>query len=118
MIRKNNYKLMPALFIVLIVGYLYMNFNGINSFVDTSSKENIESVRASIENAVLQCYALEGHYPPNIQYLKENYSIIINEDAYIYHYDIEASNIMPTVLVFKKWKDKWVGWIVEKQLAK
>lgn len=102
MIKKNNYKLMPFLLTLLIVGYLFMNFNGINSFIDTSSKDNIESIRASIENAALQCYALEGHYPPNVEYLKDNYGIIINEDAYIYHYDIQASNIMPTVMVFEK----------------
>ena len=70
-----------------------------------SSEANIESMKASIENAALQCYALEGHYPPDINYLKENYSIIINEEEYIYHYDIQASNIMPTVVVFKKWED-------------
>lgn len=31
---------------------------------------------------------------PSIDYLKENYSIITNEDAYIYHYEVEASNVL------------------------
>ena len=102
MINAVKSKFTPILFLTIILAYMFFNFQGLSSFLATSDSDNIESVRKSIENAAVQCYALEGHYPPNIQYLKENYSIIINEDAYIYHYDIEASNIMPTVLVFKK----------------
>ena len=102
MINTVKSKITPILLLTIILAYMFFNFQGLSS---TSDSDNIESVRKSIENAAVQCYALEGHYPPSIDYLKENYSIITNEDAYIYHYEVEASNIMPTILVFKKWKE-------------
>ncbi|WP_313017534.1 hypothetical protein [Acetoanaerobium noterae] len=105
MINAVKSKFTSIFFLTIILAYMFFNFQGLSSFLVTSDSDNIESIRKSIENAAVQCYALEGHYPPTIDYLKENYSIITNEDAYIYHYEVEASNIMPTILVFKKWKE-------------
>lgn len=102
MANKIRAKIIPVLVLATILVYMFFNFQGLNAFIATSDSDNIESMRKSIENAAIQCYALEGRYPPNIEYLKENYSIITNEDAYIYHYEVVASNIMPTILVFKK----------------
>ncbi|MBN2851614.1 MAG: hypothetical protein JXQ23_02625 [Clostridia bacterium] len=69
--------------------------------IDNNYAENqVKTVEKTIKQAIVQCYALEGSYPPDLEYLKENYGIIINTDKYIYHYEIFASNIMPILKVF------------------
>jgi hypothetical protein len=59
-------------------------------------------MRDMMERAAIQCYALEGMYPPDIEYFK-NYGIILNEDKFIYYYENNAiGNYMPDIEVFAK----------------
>jgi competence protein ComGC len=61
-----------------------------------------QTMEASIEKALIHCYAIEGSYPPSIDYLTEFYGIHLQEDRYIYHYEFIGSNIRPIVKVFEK----------------
>lgn len=67
-----------------------------NSFEDNDVKLAEETVKSY----ALQCYALEGSYPETIDYLTENYTLSLNKDKYVYHYDYIGSNIMPDISVF------------------
>jgi hypothetical protein len=74
-----------------------------------ASRGGTEAGRMAAENAVkravLTCYALEGAYPENYDYLEENYGISVNTDRYIIHYEIFASNIMPDISVLVRGGD-------------
>ena len=61
-----------------------------------------ELVKDSVVSCIVQCYALEGKYPDDLEYLAENYGLVMDSDRYIYHYDKFASNILPYVQVFAK----------------
>ena len=56
----------------------------------------------SLRRAVVSCYALEGRYPPNVDYLQQQYGLQINEKKYIVHYEIFAENIMPDITVLER----------------
>ena len=48
---------------------------------------------SAINDAIRQCYALEGRYPPavgetGLDYLRENYQIIVKENVYEYGYSV------------------------------
>ena len=62
-----------------------------------------EAGRAAAEDAVkraaVTCYAIEGTYPPDYAYLRDRYGVAVDEDRYIVHYEIFASNIMPEIAV-------------------
>lgn len=62
-----------------------------------------EQSRMAIRDAVLrsavQCYAVEGVYPPSLDYLEQHYALVVNHDAYIVSYEIFASNQLPNVQV-------------------
>lgn len=62
-----------------------------------SREAGIRVAGQAIERAVMQCYALEGAYPPSLQYLEDNYGLIINEDKYVYLYEPVAGNIHPII---------------------
>ena len=47
--------------------------------------------------ASVQCYAIEGRYPPSVEYLEENYGVQINRKKYNVFYDGFASNVMPEI---------------------
>lgn len=62
----------------------------------------IEQVESAIQRSLNICYAQEGFYPANIEYLIENYGLIIDDRLYFISYKGFASNIRPDVNVFRK----------------
>ncbi|MCI8418526.1 MAG: hypothetical protein HFI33_13710 [Lachnospiraceae bacterium] len=65
----------------------------------TADQEQTELLRQAINQAVVNCYAMEGRYPESLDYLKENYGIQINTEKYSVTYEIFADNIRPLVKV-------------------
>lgn len=86
-----------AVFVVLFAG-VYLLVNKVSS---ASGNAETELVRDAVRSAVLTCYAVEGAYPANIDYLKEYYGLAYNEDAYLVIYNAFASNIMPSIQVLE-----------------
>ncbi len=72
---------------------------GVGNVSQKSSDEELKMAQDSIMRAVASCYAIEGRYPDTYEYLKENYGLTVDEDKYIVHYEIFASNIMPEITV-------------------
>jgi len=66
------------------------------------SDESAVSIKEAIERAALQCYVVEGAYPRNLDYLKENYGLNINERSYYVVYDAYAENQLPDIRIVRK----------------
>ena len=86
-----------AVFVVLFVGVFML----VNKVSNASDSAETELVQDAVRAAVLTCYAVEGAYPANLNYLKEYYGLAYNEDAYLVIYDAFASNIMPSIQVLE-----------------
>ena len=65
-------------------------------------REETEIVRDAIKNAALTCYAVEGAYPDDLEYLRENYQLAYNEDQYFVTYESFASNRLPDIWVTER----------------
>jgi len=66
------------------------------------SEESAAAIRETVRRSALQCYVVEGIYPPDLDYLTENYGLQINTDDFYVKYDAFASNLPPTVVVAPK----------------
>ena len=66
------------------------------------SEESAAAIRAAVERSALQCYVVEGIYPPDLPYLEENYGLQINTNDFYVTYTAFASNVPPTVIVKAK----------------
>ncbi len=75
---------------------------GGRAFSEDVPKESAAAIEDAIRRSALQCYVVEGVYPPNLAYLEENYGLSINHRAFYVRYDAFASNIPPTVKVVPK----------------
>ena len=60
------------------------------------------AIRSAVQRSALQCYAVEGVYPPNLQYLEDNYGLQVNTTDYYVSYEAFASNLPPTVKVIHR----------------
>ena len=45
---------------------------------------------------------MEGAYPESLEYLKENYGLIYDEDLFFVDYKVEGSNILPDITIIEK----------------
>ena len=61
--------------------------------------ERLETLAQAVHKSAVSCYAIEGFYPADIEYLKENYGLIVDESKYTVIYDVFASNILPDITV-------------------
>lgn len=86
-----------AVFAALFTGVFLL----VNKVSSASGDAETEMVQDAVRSAVLTCYAVEGAYPLNIDYLKEHYGLVYNEDAYRVVYDAFATNIMPSIRVIE-----------------
>jgi hypothetical protein len=88
--------------IVLFVGIMALFIIGVNAIAQTGEQEQLEAVQSAILKAVIQCYALEGQYPPNLDYLTGNYGLSIDREKFIVYYVYIASNLMPEITVLPR----------------
>ncbi len=75
---------------------------GISSVETTTDAEKKAALEEAILRSAVHCYSIEGAYPANVAYLEEHYSLSINWDDYIVHYELFASNIAPDITVITK----------------
>lgn len=76
--------------------------NGVQSTEVKQKEEALRIAEESIMRGVVRCYAQEGFYPPDYEYLKENYGIRVDEEKFAVFYSVFASNMMPDVTVVEK----------------
>lgn len=99
--RKRSYifHYVPSLSLLLLLILFYVVAGNISE--DNSSRER-EILENAITKDITQCYALEGVYPPNIQYLKDNYGLNYNENNYWIDYQYVGSNLRPNVTIIER----------------
>jgi len=103
--QKSRYSggvLSNILAVIVFCGIIVLFNIGANSLTQTKNQERLEAVQTAVVKAVIQFYAFEGYYPPSIDYLTENYGLLIDHERYIVHYVHIASNLMPEIFVFPR----------------
>lgn len=88
-----------ALSILFFVLVAFTFFRSASAFSGKAKSEGEVTLRNAIARATVQCYAIEGRYPPSVAYLEERYGIQIDEERYNVFYSGFASNLMPDITV-------------------
>ena len=77
-------------------------FSGITTEMNSEKSErDREKLYDSLTRAAVACYAVEGAYPPDVEYLIENYRVRVDSDRYTVKYELYASNLMPSITVLE-----------------
>jgi len=90
------------LFPVLVVGILVIFLSALSNLNAGSSDEGKQQLEQAIKRGVISCYATEGFYPPNLEYLEEHYGIRVDKERYAVIYDVFAENLMPDITVLER----------------
>lgn len=69
---------------------------------DKNTEYQMSQVESAIQRSLNLCYAQEGFYPAKLDYLIENYGLIVDDRLYYVSYKSFASNIRPDITIFSK----------------
>ena len=84
-----------GVFVALIVLFNY----GINNLTQANEEEALEAVRNAVTRAAIQFYALEGRFPPHLEYLEERFGLQLDHERFEIVYSAFGANVMPQIFV-------------------
>ena len=93
---------LPVLLLLAAVTALLIWFFASRVSARDISEESAAAIRDAIQRSALQCYVVEGVYPPTLEYLEENYGLKVNTRDFYIRYEVFASNIAPEISVTGK----------------
>lgn len=83
---------------VLVLGLFFFS-----SMIQTKTAEERRiQVENAIQRALNLCYAQEGFYPAQLDYLIDHYGVQIDPNTYFVYYKTIGSNIRPDVSVYQR----------------
>lgn len=98
-------RLLPVLF---FCGIIVLFLSGLTSISRITAENEEESLKRTIIQSAVHCYATEGFYPDSMTYLEKHYGITYNKDKYVISYEVIGSNMMPDIAVIPLNKEKGV----------
>ncbi|MCL2707927.1 MAG: hypothetical protein FWF03_02295 [Defluviitaleaceae bacterium] len=88
---------------IAVIGFVFLYLiYAMARFGDQNAGRRVDSVQRIVEKALVQCYALEGSYPFELEQV-EHYGVILDYNKYIFHYEWIAPNVKPIITVFEGW---------------
>ena len=88
--------LLPAGVTVLLLG---LAVYAVTATQKQLAAESLRLTEDGVRRAAVQCYALEGAYAADLQYLIDNYGIRPDTSRFIVHYMYQGDNILPDITV-------------------
>lgn len=102
--KTKKYKWAGWIGIVLAAGLLCIIVGRpiTDSLYTDVAQQSSDAVKQAVLDSAIQCYAVEGAYPPNMTYLEENYGLLVDHAQYVISYECFASNVLPDVRVLSR----------------
>lgn len=95
--KKHYAHFVPLVTLLVLIPLILLYVSGLLG--SKTSAENLRMQAESIRRAAVECYALEGYYPPSLSYLTERYGVSVDTGRYFVDYQYVASNLMPDITV-------------------
>lgn len=89
---------MPVVVVLILLCFL----SGISNLSQGRGAEDKQQLEEALRRAAVTCYAVEGIYPPDVDYMVEHYGLQIDSRRYVVSYISFAENMMPDITVLEK----------------
>lgn len=81
---------------VVLLGLFWWIFGKIG---DSADAEQCRLTEEAIRRAAVDCYAIEGSYPRNLDYLVEHYGVQVDTGKFVVNYEAAGANLLPYIEV-------------------
>jgi hypothetical protein len=99
-VRILTHKVLAAVIVAAVLTFAIVW--GTGGLTTTVTDKQAQFVADSVRRSSVQCYAIEGRFPPTIDgidYLEQNYGLIIDHKRYVVYYESMGDNLMPQIQV-------------------
>lgn len=103
----NKKPYMTILSVVCTVVALFLFIKAVDNIGTANDAEQAKILEQALTRSITACYALEGAYPPDIDYLVEHYGLTYDSAEYFIDYQYIGANLRPDVTIIKKDGDIW-----------
>ncbi|MCH5194431.1 MAG: hypothetical protein J1F11_10750 [Oscillospiraceae bacterium] len=100
--KKTGVRWMTVLSVALFAAIMIWLVVSVGNAGKSSGRKRSDAMYTTIMNSASLCYSIEGEYPPDIEYLENNYGVHIDRDRYVVHYEYFGANIRPTVTIVER----------------
>ena len=100
-VRQSKGFLIGLVLVILLIAIIAAWSLASGSGADLT-EEGAAAIKDTVQRSALQCYVVEGIYPPDLKYLEEHYGLEVNTKEFYVTYDAYASNQPPNVTVTPK----------------
>ena len=98
---------MTILSVFCIAATLFLFVKAVDNIGRANDTEQAQILEQALTRSITACYALEGAYPPDIDYLVEHYGLTYDKSEYFIDYQYIGANLRPDVTIIKKDGDIW-----------
>ncbi len=98
--QGSQLRMMLSVCVFLLIGLVFLQ--GISSISAGTRKRQRESLESAIMRSVTHCYAVEGSYPADLDYLKEHYGLTYDEALFFVDYRTIGANILPDITIIER----------------
>ena len=87
---------------IFVLAVLLGFFTALNDLRSGQREAGRQQLETALRRAALSCYANEGVYPPDLDWLQAHSGIQVDESRYLVFYEVFADNLMPNITVLEK----------------
>jgi len=92
----------PVVFLLCALLVLTMGVQALERAAQRSLDRQKTRLEDALHRAAAACYASEGAYPPDVDYLRQHYGVQYEESRFVVIYQATASNLMPDITVLEQ----------------
>lgn len=89
--KFRNFRFSFILYILIFIVFLIW----VSNIDHMTSDKELESLELALKHDIVHCYAVEGTYPPNLNYLIDHYGLTFDQSRFYIDYQPIGSNIYP-----------------------
>lgn len=95
----NDIYLKVILYVIECITLFFVFYFSLVRLQGNTQEKEFQLLKDVITEASIECYAVEGMYPPSVEYLEENYGVQIDRTKYNVFYAGFASNVQPDITI-------------------
>jgi hypothetical protein len=85
--------------VIVFIVIFYIFQQAVGSVSTRTMTEEKAILEEALTRSITHCYAIEGRYPESLDYLKDNYGLVYNDDLFFVDYQPLGSDLMPDITI-------------------
>lgn len=100
--KNHSQALRPLVTIGLFVLLIFLFLHCIGSVSDETRQRQRDNLENALSFGVMHYYSLEGKYPASLEELRQNYSLLYDQDFFYVDYRYMGENIYPDITIIEE----------------